>query len=59
MSNLKNEDRKELLAIPDTVKLTTEQRVEFLANLIIERILDDKANGHPLLKRIEESTQNA
>ena len=43
---------KQSLAIPDTVSLTSEQRIEFLANLIVDRIIEDKANGETLLKRI-------
>jgi hypothetical protein len=43
---------KQSLAIPDTVSLTSEQRIEFLANLIVDRIVEDKASGETLLKRI-------
>ena len=39
-------------AVPDTVLLTTEERIEFLANLIVDRMLEDHANGQKLLKSI-------
>jgi len=41
------------LAIPDAINLTTEERIEFLANLIVERITEDKAQGYPLLQKIK------
>lgn len=41
--------------VPETVLLTTEQRIEFLANLIVDRIAQDQAAGRKLLKRIERT----
>jgi len=38
------------LAVPDTVRLTTEERVELLANLIVDRIVEDAASDQMLLK---------
>lgn len=46
------DDEQEALAVPDTVSFTTEQRVEFLANLIVNRILEDVAVGCPLLQSL-------
>ena len=33
--------------------LTTEERIEFIAQLIAERIAEDQNNGFELLKKIE------
>ncbi|HUB93642.1 MAG TPA: hypothetical protein VMB52_04010 [Verrucomicrobiae bacterium] len=38
------------VAVPDSVRLTTEERLELLANLIVDRIAEDAANNHTLLK---------
>lgn len=38
---------------PHTIEMTTEERVEFLANLIVERIMTDQQDGQVILKRIE------
>lgn len=43
---------KEKLAVPDTVSLTTKERVEFVARLIADRIAEDEANDFALLKEI-------
>jgi hypothetical protein len=47
-------DKEKSLAVPDTINFTTEQRIEFLANLIVARILEDKANDYILLKDLEK-----
>jgi hypothetical protein len=52
MSGLKGSTTKEATAVPDTVKLTTEERVEFIANLIVDRILEDRAESRALPKAI-------
>jgi hypothetical protein len=50
-----NDNNKEkLLAVPDTINFTTEQRIEFIANLIVARILEDKANDCNLLKSLKK-----
>lgn len=41
------------LGAPDTVCLTAEERIEFLASLIVDRIVEDQANGQTLFKNIE------
>lgn len=41
------------LAVPDAINLTTIERIEFLANLIVARIDEDKAQGYPLLQKIQ------
>lgn len=41
------------LGAPDTVSLTTQERIEFLASLIVDRIVEDQANGQRLFKNIE------
>jgi len=52
MARTKGSTNKNSPTVPDTVLFTTEQRIEFLANLIVDRVLEDKANGQKLLKRI-------
>ncbi len=52
MARRKGSINKNPPAAPDTIQLSTEERLEFLANLIVERILEDKAKGQPLLKKI-------
>jgi hypothetical protein len=39
--------------VPHTVELSTEEKIEFLATLIVDRINEDLADGQKLLKRIE------
>jgi len=37
-----------------TLTLSPENRVQFLANLIIDRIIEDQNSGQPLLKTIKQ-----
>lgn len=52
MSRPKGSKNSQSLATPDTVQFTTEQRIVFIANLIVDRILEDLAKDQPLLKEI-------
>ncbi len=52
MSRPKGSKGKDAIAPPDTVSFTTEQRIAFIAQLIADRIAEDKANDYPLLKQI-------
>ncbi len=38
---------------PTTLKLSMEARIEFLANLIVDRIEQDQKDGQTLLKKLE------
>lgn len=40
-------------SMPHTVNMTTQERIEFLANVIIDAIQEDLKNGQPLLKKIK------
>lgn len=40
---------------PHTVELTTDGKLEFIANLIVDHISEDQSNGAKLLERIENS----
>lgn len=41
-----NENRPEKYIIPEVgIKLSTEERIKILANLIVERIIEDKERG--------------
>lgn len=44
---------KQTLAVPETVLLNTEERIEFIARLIVERIAEDENNGFLLLGKIK------
>ncbi|HUD10264.1 MAG TPA: hypothetical protein VMR28_01175 [Candidatus Saccharimonadales bacterium] len=43
---------EEDLAIQDTLTMGVQERLELLANLIIDKIVEDQQNGEPLLKKI-------
>jgi hypothetical protein len=49
MSKPKGSTTEEATAAPDTIKFTTEERVEFIASLIVERIIEDQTNGKKLV----------
>jgi hypothetical protein len=52
MSRPKGSTNKNPAAVPDTVNFSTEERLELIACLIVDRILDDQATGQPLLHDI-------
>ncbi len=39
---------------PKTSLLSSEERIKFLANIIIDRIVEDQKDGQPLLNKIKE-----
>ncbi len=45
---------KGLVKPPHTIEMSTEERVEFLANLIVDRIMADQQGGQAILKHIEQ-----
>ncbi|NTU72554.1 hypothetical protein HGB07_00015 [Candidatus Roizmanbacteria bacterium] len=54
MSNQQdNKTAKQALAVPETVLLSTQERIEFIANLIADRIAADEAEDFVLLKKIK------
>ncbi len=55
MARLKGISNRKPPSAPDTVSFTTQERLEFLAHLIAERIAKDKAEDYPLLKRIKST----
>jgi hypothetical protein len=56
MTRLKGSISKELPKAPHTVRLSMEQKLEFLANLIVDRILEDQHDNQKLLKLIEATS---
>jgi len=44
---------KQALAVPDTILLTTAERIEFIANLIVDRMAEDETADFALLKKIK------
>ena len=54
MGRLKGSLNKTSGIRPKTSLLSSEERIKFLANIIIDRIVDDQKNGEPLLNKIKE-----
>jgi hypothetical protein len=50
MARTKGSKNKDEMVRPATSELSTDQRVQLVANLIIDRIMYEEANGHQLLK---------
>jgi hypothetical protein len=55
MSRTKGSANKNPPAVPDTVNFSTEERLELIASLIVDRILEDQATGQSLLKALGDS----
>lgn len=53
MARTKGSKNKNSVVLPDVCALSPEQRLELLANLIVDRILDDLESDQKLLKRIK------
>jgi len=51
MSRPEGSKNKQAIAVPDTVLFTTEERIEFIASLIVDRIVADQID-FSLLKEI-------
>ncbi|PKL31104.1 hypothetical protein CVV43_04085 [Candidatus Saccharibacteria bacterium HGW-Saccharibacteria-1] len=47
------ENTKQALATPDTIQLSTEERIKFIANLIVDRIIQDEKDNFALLEKID------
>lgn len=52
MGRVKGSKNKNSEPRPLTSPLTTDERIQFLANLIIDRIQEDQKNGRILLRKI-------
>lgn len=52
MGRRKGSKNKKPTIDPLHTAMTSEERLEFLASLIIERIEEDQSSGHTLLKKI-------
>jgi hypothetical protein len=52
MARLKGSTNKNISVQPATISLSTEERLVFLANIIVDRIMDDQLSGQKLLKVI-------
>ena len=52
MSRPKGSSNKETASEPDSISYTTEQRLEFIANLIVDSIAEDEESGQPLFHKI-------
>lgn len=58
MARPKGSKNKNSSALPDYALLTTEERIQVLANLIVDRIYEDMRGKRSLLKKIT-TTGNA
>jgi hypothetical protein len=52
MARTKGSKNKLATESPATVRLTTDEKINFLANIIVERISDDLKNGKKLLRKV-------
>lgn len=50
----KNNSQEECQTIQDTLSMTPEERLELIAALIVDKILEDQHNGEELLTQILE-----
>lgn len=55
MGRVKGSLNKNSKVRPLTSTLTSAERIQFLSNLIIDKILEDQQNGKPLLKKINSN----
>lgn len=39
---------------PETLAYSTKQRINLIANLIVDKIIEDQKNGAPLLRKIQQ-----
>lgn len=44
---------------PETLAYSTKQRINLIANLIVDRIIEDQKNGAPLLRKIQQENRNS
>jgi hypothetical protein len=59
MGRTKGSINKDPSTVPATVFLSTEERIEFLANLIVDRIIEDQTNDDELFKTIRGTDATA
>jgi hypothetical protein len=43
---------------PETLAFSTKQRLQLIANLIVDRMVEDRRNGSPLLRKIQRETKS-
>lgn len=53
MGRVKGSINKNSTIRPSTTTLSSAERIQLLANLIIDRILEDQRSGQPLLKKLK------
>ena len=44
---------------PETLAYPIKQRLNLIANLIVDRIIEDQKNGAPLLRKIQQAEKKA
>lgn len=54
MGRAKGSVNKNSASIPTTMTMTPAERITFLANLIIDRILEDQKQGMPILNSLSK-----
>lgn len=58
MSRLEGNKGSQVIATPDTVLFTLEERITFIAELIVNRIAEDEQDGFLLFKKIESDNES-
>lgn len=58
MARPKGSKNKSSSSLPWPMALSTEERIDFLANIIIDTIIEDERQGSPVLKKIEAEQQD-
>lgn len=53
MARRKGSLNKKVAKAPDTLQMTAQARIAYLANLIVDRIERDKKDGFPFLRKLE------
>ena len=58
MSRLEGNKGSQVIATPDTVLFTLEERIAFIAELIVNRIAEDERDGFLLLEKIKGDNES-
>jgi hypothetical protein len=56
MARTKGAKNKESTKLPSTMTLSTEERIEFLATILVDRIMDAQTNGSLLRVKLRDKS---
>jgi hypothetical protein len=57
MARTKGSQNKDMMIRPATSELTVEERIQLLANLIVDRVADDQTKKYKLLQQTKRETK--